>query len=80
MTTNREAIFLTTHLHTPIFYLRQQLKGYHTMQFEFKSGELLEHVITNLAHIFVDVDQLRDTKTSKSVSYVIAAIHKVTIH
>jgi hypothetical protein len=76
----RQARFLATHLHTPIFYPRQKLKGYQTIRFEYEPGKFLEHVITNLAHICVDADHAQDIKTRKSVSCVIAAIHGVIVH
>ena len=48
--------------------------------FVYKPGKFLEHVITNLVHLCINADHARKTKTRKSVSCIIAAIHGVIVH
>ena len=76
----QEIRFLATHFYTLILYPRHELKGYQTMQFEYTPIKILEHVITNLAHMYVNIDHERDIKTRKSVSCIITAIHRVVVH
>ena len=76
----RLARHLTTHLHTPIMYPRRKLKGYQTIRLEVEPGKFVEHLITNLAHLYVDADHARDTRTRKSVSSIMAAIYGVIVH
>ena len=61
-------------------YPRRKLKGYQTIRFEVEPGKFVEHVITNLAHLYVDADHARDTRTRKSVTSIAAAIFGVIVH
>ena len=76
----RQAHFLATHLYTPIMYQQRKLKGYQTIRLGTKPGKFLEHVLTNLTHIYVDADHARDIKSRKSISSIVVAIHGVIVH
>ena len=61
----QEARFLANHLHNPIIYAKRKFKGYQTMRFEYKPCTILEHLITNIAHICVNADHSRNKKNSR---------------
>ena len=76
----RIARHLVTHPHTPIFYPRQKLKGYQTIQLEVQPGQVIRQLISNLPVGFADSDHARDKKTRKSITCVIFTINCVIVH
>ena len=72
--------YLMTRLHMPIFYPRHKLTMYQTIHFEAEPGKWLEHVVSNLMQLLVDLDHARDLKTRKSMSCILTAICSLTVH